>query len=261
VSTGVAHAGRQADPAPRTAEHQPVPCPTTASAAAERSPSRAMNPIPDKDPPMPDSAVRRTVTVESSLVLWPTSADPDPRASIHLTVPGYTTDDTLTWEIADKVLGDLALRPTISVDQVTPYRGTIGHDEQELGAWSEGEQSPPVADPATGEVRVLSRRCTDCIYRKVGGLNLPGNRIPTLIQNAKNRDTFIPCHATLPFVLVANGLPPSPAAICHGYAQDNPGVFILRLARLIGRIVYLDPPPDRPLYSPETATNDREESR
>ena len=113
--------------------------------------------------------------------------------------------------------------------------------EPELVEDEEDEQAlpPPVADPATGAVRVISRRCHTCIYRRSMRAVL-GPSVPALIDEARRSGGFVVCHETLP--AWQGGHARILAAICHGYASRYPDTFALRVARAIGRIEPVDPP-------------------
>lgn len=102
---------------------------------------------------------------------------------------------------------------------------------------------PEVAEPATGTVRVLSRHCANCIYRRAMRAAL-GPSVPALIREARNTGGFVICHETLP-AWPSDGAR-VPAVICHGYAAQFPDTFALRLARAIGRLEPIDPPPAAP---------------
>lgn len=112
-----------------------------------------------------------------------------------------------------------------------------------------GEPIPEVADPATGTVRVLSRRCASCIYRRATRAAL-GPSVPALIREARDTGGFVICHESLPAWQGAGPL--IPPAICHGYAAAYPDTFALRLARAIGHIELVDPSPAAPHTAHET---------
>ncbi|MFJ4276264.1 hypothetical protein ACIP29_37625 [Streptomyces coelicoflavus] len=74
----------------------------------------------------------------------------------------------------------------------------------------------PVADEATGEIRLLSERCSTCIFR-------PGNpfrttmpeRIRSMVADAVVDEGHVTCHSTLPGSAPAAAEP----AICRGFAD------------------------------------------
>jgi len=151
--------------------------------------------------------------------------------------------------IARRVLGDPDARVVIDhVVTLPPDSPVLPADQEPLDLGEHaldeaGEQVPEVADPATGTVRVLSRRCASCIYRRAMRDAL-GPSVPALIREARDSGGFVICHETLP-AWPSDGahIPP---AICHGYAAQFPDTFALRLARAIGRIEPIDPPPAAP---------------
>ena len=75
----------------------------------------------------------------------------------------------------------------------------------------------PVVDEVTGEVRLLSERCSTCIFR-------PGNafratmpeRIRSMIADAVADEGHVTYHSTLPDSAPA-GVEP---AICRGFAEN-----------------------------------------
>ncbi|RSS94254.1 hypothetical protein EF903_06870 [Streptomyces sp. WAC05292] len=81
----------------------------------------------------------------------------------------------------------------------------------------EPEAPAPIADPATGEIRVLEDRCTTCI------LNPAPTRAPLATGRLKNftdaaranPDGHVVCHSTLT-PAVPRGYP---AAMCRGFAD------------------------------------------
>ncbi|MET8412392.1 hypothetical protein ABZV34_30580 [Streptomyces sp. NPDC005195] len=108
------------------------------------------------------------------------------------------------------------------------------------GLYEDDTVSCPVADEATGEVRVLSERCSTCIFR-------PGNpfrsTMPTTIRDmiaeAVAVEGHVTCHATLPGSRPA-GVEP---AICRGFA-DTYGhrSLALRFGDALGMIREIPPP-------------------
>jgi len=104
-------------------------------------------------------------------------------------------------------------------------------------------QALEVADAATGSVRVMSARCGTCIYRRALREAL-GASVPALIREARESGGFVICHETLPAWQHQNAV--LPPAICHGYANQYPDIYALRIARTIGRIEPVDPPPTAP---------------
>ena len=148
--------------------------------------------------------------------------------------------------IARRVLGDPDARVVIDHVVTLPSDNPVlPADQAPLDLDDEvpqeaGEPIPEVADPATGTVRVLSRRCASCIYRPAMRAVL-GTSVPALIHEARDNGGFVICHETLPGWQQGD-LARIPPAICHGYAAQFPDTFALRVARAIGRIEPIDPP-------------------
>lgn len=99
----------------------------------------------------------------------------------------------------------------------------------------------PVTDEATGEVRLLSERCSTCIFR-------PGNpfratmpaRVREMIQDAVANESHVTCHSTLPGSAPAVVEP----AICRGFADTyGDRSLALRLGSALGTIREIPPPP------------------
>ncbi|MEV7926057.1 hypothetical protein [Kitasatospora sp. NPDC088779] len=101
------------------------------------------------------------------------------------------------------------------------------------------EAAPAVADPDTGEVRVLARLCDTCIYRPGNLMNLAPGRVRQLAAEALDANGHIVCHSTLP----ALAPPGTKGAICRGFANAHGNaIFALRIAAAFGRIVEVPPP-------------------
>jgi hypothetical protein len=156
--------------------------------------------------------------------------------------------------IAHRILGEpdapIMIDHVVTLPPDTPVladgQRPLDVDEEEPEA---GEQIPQVADPATGTVRVLSRRCASCIYRRAMRATL-GTSVPALIRESRDTGGFVICHESLP---AWQGEDPSiPPAICHGYAAQFPDTFALRVARAIGHIELIEPPPAAPHIAHET---------
>ncbi|WP_371517626.1 hypothetical protein [Kitasatospora sp. NBC_01300] len=111
------------------------------------------------------------------------------------------------------------------------------HSEAQLEP--DDETAPAVADPATGEVRVLARLCDTCIYRPGNLMNLTPGRVRQLAAEALTANGHIVCHSTLP----ALAPPGTKGAICRGFANAHGNAILaLRIAAAFGRIVEVPPP-------------------
>ncbi|MFJ6380179.1 hypothetical protein ACIQI7_09280 [Kitasatospora sp. NPDC092039] len=101
------------------------------------------------------------------------------------------------------------------------------------------DPTPAVADPATGEVRVVARLCDTCIYRPGNLMHLAPGRVRQLAAEALAADGHIVCHSTLP----ALAPPGTKGAICRGFANAHGNaIFALRVGAAFGRIVEVPPP-------------------
>lgn len=174
----------------------------------------------------PDGPARATALTEPVSVL--------PRAALARLIARRVLGDPDARVVIDHVVTLPSDNPVLPADQAP-----LDLDDQVPP--EAGEPIPEVADPGTGTVRVLSRRCASCIYRPAMRAVL-GLSVPALIHEARRTGGFVICHETLPGWQQGNGarIPP---AICHGYAAQFPDTFALRLARAIGRIEPIDPLP------------------
>lgn len=177
-----------------------------------------------------------------------------PARATALTEPASTLPRAvLAHLIARRILQDPDARVVIDhVVTLPPHDALLAAGQVPLDLDDEepqeaGEPIPEVADPATGTVRVLSRRCASCIYRRATRAAL-GPSVPALIREARDTGGFVICHESLP-AWPGDG-PHRLSAICHGYAAQFPDTFALRLARALGSIETIDPPPGAPLTGP-----------
>ncbi|GAA1592897.1 hypothetical protein [Streptomyces globosus] len=72
-----------------------------------------------------------------------------------------------------------------------------------------------VADPATGEIRILARRCTTCVLNPARtAIPLPDGRRAEFVRGARDdEDGYVVCHKTF-----GDGVPPGTReAMCRGY--------------------------------------------
>ncbi len=170
--------------------------------------------------------------------------------------------------IARRILGEPDAR--VMIDHVvalppdtpllTDGEAPLDLEDEDEAPREAGEPIPAVADPATGTVRVLSRRCDSCIYRRAMRTAL-GASVPALIREACDTGGFVICHETLPAWQGDSDSARIPPAICHGYAAQFPDTFALRVARAIGRIKLIDPPPATPHTTPNTTRSNDHDHR
>ncbi|MCC9309098.1 hypothetical protein LN042_18760 [Kitasatospora sp. RB6PN24] len=103
----------------------------------------------------------------------------------------------------------------------------------------EDETTAEVADPATGEVRVLADLCTTCIFRPGNLMRLQPGRVRHMVRAALAAGGHIPCHSTLPGVAPAG----TKAAICRGFANAyGRQILALRIGAALGTILEVEPP-------------------
>ncbi|MFH8993222.1 hypothetical protein [Streptomyces sp. NPDC017940] len=98
----------------------------------------------------------------------------------------------------------------------------------------------PVADETDGEIRLLSERCSTCIFRPGNSLRttMP-ERIRSMVADAVAAEGHVTCHATLPGSTPA-GVEP---AICRGFADTYGGRSLaLRFGDALGLIREVPPP-------------------
>jgi hypothetical protein len=80
----------------------------------------------------------------------------------------------------------------------------------------EEKEIPPVADPETGEIRVLEDRCGHCILNPAAtALPLRPGRVQQFTTGRRAAGGHVICHSTYPPIAPRG----TPAAICRGYAD------------------------------------------
>lgn len=103
---------------------------------------------------------------------------------------------------------------------------------------------PPVADPATGEIRILSTRCTTCVLNPAAtAIRLAPGRRKEFIRQAREKRGHVVCHNTLPAVVPAG----TPAAMCRGFAEAYglPPAVVQAVVTGFGHLVAVPEPPAR----------------
>lgn len=93
-----------------------------------------------------------------------------------------------------------------------------------------------IADPHTGQIRVMAERCPTCIYRPDGLQLVPGG-LADITRRTAQREGHIVCHET--YMDVPDNVP---GAICRGYidATGNDSLAV-RVARVTDSIVEVQP--------------------
>lgn len=191
---------------------------------------------PDQVPAPPGVAV----------AIWHHRPDGRARATALTEAASRLPHRALARLIAAGVLGDMDAAVTVEHVVTLPPDTTLlpavhtPLDLDQEALEEAGEQTPEVADPSTGTVRAMSRRCDTCIFHR-SMRELLGESVSTLIREARESGGFVICHESLPAWHCDDaGIPP---AICHGFATEFPDTFALRAARALGRIHLIDPTP------------------
>lgn len=125
-----------------------------------------------------------------------------------------------------------------------PNSFTRPHDNHAWDDVEEDDDNPgaarPIADPATGTVRLVRDKCATCIFHRGNRMHLTPGRVGRMTVEACQTGGHIVCHKTL----TGGNTPELPGAICRGF-RDTPIAQRLSLAlRLIASGVaiplYLD---------------------
>ncbi|MEV0392142.1 hypothetical protein [Polymorphospora rubra] len=95
-----------------------------------------------------------------------------------------------------------------------------------------------VGDPVLRKTRLLSRQCDTCIFRPGNLMHLSDGRLRELVSKARDDESFIICHDTLPY----HRHPDVKPAICRGFADQYSTQGLRLLERLFG-FVEVAPPP------------------
>jgi hypothetical protein len=101
---------------------------------------------------------------------------------------------------------------------------------------------PSVGDRATMKSRLLTEQCSTCIFRPGNPMHLTPGRLKTLVAQARRREGFIVCHATL------RGMGPkgTKPAICRGFFDRYSTQALQVIERLFGFLLVPPPPPKPP---------------
>ncbi|MGW3389530.1 hypothetical protein [Streptomyces cinereoruber] len=108
----------------------------------------------------------------------------------------------------------------------------------------EDEPPSPVADPETGEIRVLSRKCGTCVLNPAAtAAPLAPGRRKAFIEEARDDNGHVVCHSTLPPAVPRD----YPAAMCRGFvdAYGLPAAAVEAVEHFGAHIVEVDPPQKR----------------
>lgn len=96
-----------------------------------------------------------------------------------------------------------------------------------------------VLDLASRKLRVLSRRCSTCIFRPEDPLDLVPGRLDSIVADNLAAGALLTCHDTLPY----GDFPDFGPAVCAGFwAQYGLQTTAGRIAHMFLGIVRIDPP-------------------
>lgn len=85
-----------------------------------------------------------------------------------------------------------------------------------------------IFDRDTGLPRLLAEQCSTCIYRPGNPMHLRSGRLREITNAARQADSFITCHQTLP------GVSGEAPALCRGFYDRWSTNFIRVMGRLGG---------------------------
>jgi hypothetical protein len=95
-----------------------------------------------------------------------------------------------------------------------------------------------VIDPATGKPRLLTDKCTTCVFRPGNLMHLPPGRLQDLIDHNREAGAGLTCHQTLSYSGTG-----AERAFCHGFHDAYPDTQVFQIAeRLLGGFTPVDPP-------------------
>ncbi|MUL41622.1 hypothetical protein FZ103_10610 [Streptomonospora sp. PA3] len=95
-----------------------------------------------------------------------------------------------------------------------------------------------VLDPATGRPRLLSRRCSTCVFHPGNRMHLEPGRLADLVEHNRRAGAGLTCHQTLNSAGTG-----APNAWCRGFFDAYPDTLAFQLARsLLGGVTEVEPP-------------------
>lgn len=95
------------------------------------------------------------------------------------------------------------------------------------------EEPTPIGPFRDGQLWVLSRKCSTCIFRPGNLMHLRAGRVDGMVQDCLDEDTVIPCHQTLD----------GPRSICRGlYDKHRRDITVMRMAAAMKVFAFDDPP-------------------
>lgn len=96
-----------------------------------------------------------------------------------------------------------------------------------------------VIDQETGKVRVLSRRCSTCVFRPGNLMHLRPGKLEALVEHHIASGSLLTCHQTLPY----GDHPDFRPAVCAGFwAGHSRSTTAGRIARGLIGIIRITPP-------------------
>lgn len=104
-----------------------------------------------------------------------------------------------------------------------------------------GPDDLSVGDPETMRTRLLSRMCDTCVFRPGNLMHLRRGRLRDLVEEARQAESYIVCHSTLPG-MAPTGVRP---AVCRGFADQYRTQSLQIIERLFG-FTEVEPPPPKP---------------
>ncbi|MGK5680195.1 hypothetical protein [Actinoplanes sp. URMC 104] len=101
-----------------------------------------------------------------------------------------------------------------------------------------GSDNLSVGDPATLRTRLLTRMCHTCVFRPGNLMQLSQGRLHELVEQARQAESYIICHSTLPGMAPDDVAP----AVCRGFADRYSTQALQAIERLFG-FTEIEPPP------------------
>lgn len=93
-----------------------------------------------------------------------------------------------------------------------------------------------------GKLLVLSRPCDTCIFAPGNRMHLEKGRLAGMIQECRERQTFIPCHETMEIEEDDDGETHGEGPICNGFYEKWGGYSqLVRIFERLGSVRLVDP--------------------
>ncbi|MFE7462355.1 hypothetical protein ACWFMI_24785 [Nocardiopsis terrae] len=95
-----------------------------------------------------------------------------------------------------------------------------------------------VIDPDTGKPRLLTEKCTTCVFRPSNLMHLSPGRLKELTDHHRQAGAGLTCHQTLSYSETG-----ADRAFCRGFHDAYPGTQVFQIAeRLLGGFTSVPPP-------------------